>query len=747
MYDLLLINFAPVTGIVCILIFLYTNSILDKRITSMFKLTTYLAILELVAYSAELWTATWAHPSMLRVFLSVVGYTLRPLMLYCILVMILRNHPSKRRKVVLLIPTLVVCLASCTAFFTDIAFTYTQDNQFVRGPLGYLYFVAVLFYFLVALVLSARLFHQNGNLEGLINFVIILMNAVAIGAEAIWQIRGLGGSSMVYSIIFYYMYFQTQNTKKEALEQAQIVNRSLQEKNTIIGALSTEYSSIFIIDWDSARVRLFTLLDRQYEFAAKMVSWCKYYDEAVEAYLKGAILEEERAELREKMNFQRIKQELSEQEIYYVNFHRTLQDVDDHAQFVFSVVPGEDGGKSIVLAIRSINDIVEWEQQKKELLEENLRYMEVVNALAAEYSSVLYFDPHMEHVIPYRLQDVSEEFVRVLEDGISYRTLLENYIDKVVYEEDREKVRAFQAPEYLMKQLEKNGQCSCTYRLEKEGRLLYYEAKAVRTGNREGHFGVVVGFANKDEEIRREMQYQETLERALDRAEQANKSKSIFLFNMSHDIRTPMNGILGFIDIAKRSIGDDKKVEEALGKIQMSGMHLLQLINEILDMSRVENNKVVLNEKPVSIRQAASKLEDMLKADVDKKGQTLIVEFVKLEQDYVYMDELRCNQIALNILSNAVKYTGEGGTIRFRVEQKGEIRQSLWCLHRLKSRKVLRSPIMIGFLWMYRCPEWMVMKLPLLSEQWRILCFPIFPLLHSLPMPLRKTANELWIAE
>ncbi len=673
MDSFLLMNFPPLIGILCILIFLNTNSMLDGKITRLFKVISYMALVEVLAYSLELWTATWEHPSLLRIFLSVVGYTIRPMMLYLIIVLIMRNRMSKRFKFWLRMPTFVVMLASSTAFFSDIAFSYTEENQFVRGPLGYLYFGALSFYFLIALFLSTRFFHKKWNLEGGINLAIIAINVIAIGAEALWNIRGLGGTSMVYAIIFYYMYFQAQSAKREATEKAEIANRNLQEKNTIIGALSTEYSSVFIIDWDSAEIQLYNLLDSGYAFASKMISNCKYYADAVEAYVHGAVPQADREELFDKMRFAKVKEELLSNGIYYVSFHRVLQELDDHAQLVYSLVVKPDGGRSIVLAIRSVNDMVEWERQKKELLEENLRYMEVVNALSAEFSSVIYYELGMKHVIPYRLLDANEEYVKMLERGITFDELFGSHIRMVKYEEDRKLLEPYKTAESTFQQLEKNGgQCVCNFRVDRGGKTYYYQAKVVRTGNEQDGYGAVIGFANKDAEIRKELEYQKTLEKALDKAEAANKAKSAFLFNMSHDIRTPMHAILGFADIAQKHINTPYRVEDALNKVQMSGKHLLALIDQILDMARVENNKVTLNEQPTSIREMVGKLSDMLRIDVDKKHQAFTVEFENISQDWVYLDELRCNQISLNILSNAVKYTGEGGHIRLRVMQEGE---------------------------------------------------------------------------
>ncbi len=162
---------------------------------------------------------------------------------------------------------------------------------------------------------------------------------------------------------------------------------------------------------------------------------------------------------------------------------------------------------------------------------------------------------------------------------------------------------------------------------------------------------------------------QRLLQDALDDAEKASKAKSEFLFNMSHDIRTPMNAIIGFTNIANRNIDDKERVRDCLEKIGTSSRHLLSLINDILDMSKIESGKIAITPRETSIRDMVRNLVALFQAQIIEKKQYFIAEAYDILHENVIVDGLRLNQVLLNIVSNAIKYTPKGGTIIFRVSQ------------------------------------------------------------------------------
>lgn len=160
------------------------------------------------------------------------------------------------------------------------------------------------------------------------------------------------------------------------------------------------------------------------------------------------------------------------------------------------------------------------------------------------------------------------------------------------------------------------------------------------------------------------------VEMARQEALQATKAKSEFLSNMSHDIRTPMNAIVGMTAIATAHIDNQEQVHNCLKKIALSGKHLLGLINDVLDMSKIESGKMTLTLERISLQEVFDGIVSIVQTQIKGKGQNLNVHITDIEAEDVYCDGVRLNQVLLNLLSNAVKYTQEGGTIQLSLYQE-----------------------------------------------------------------------------
>ena len=247
---------------------------------------------------------------------------------------------------------------------------------------------------------------------------------------------------------------------------------------------------------------------------------------------------------------------------------------------------------------------------------------------------------------------------------------MEQYIQAVVHEEDREKMRQFCRVDDLRQKLAEHGVQHANYRAVTGGEVFYYQLKAVRAGSWNRQCGIVIGLRSVDAEIRKEMEQKNLLETALMQANRASKAKSVFLSNMSHDIRTPMNAIVGFTALAIAHIDQHEQVGEYLKKIMTSGNHLLSLINDVLDMSRIESGRMHLDEKPCSLPDILHGLRSILQSDIHAKQLELYMDAVDVLHEEICCDKLRLNQVLLNLLSNAVKYTGAGGIISMRITER-----------------------------------------------------------------------------
>ena len=167
------------------------------------------------------------------------------------------------------------------------------------------------------------------------------------------------------------------------------------------------------------------------------------------------------------------------------------------------------------------------------------------------------------------------------------------------------------------------------------------------------------------------------LQVAVEKAESANHAKSTFLFNMSHDIRTPMNAIIGYADLASRHLDDPAKLKNYMENIQVCGQNLLMLLNNVLDLARIENDKTEMEYSVSDIEKDFRNCVAMFRNQADSKGQTLTVT-TQLQYPYIYADIPHLTEICTNLVSNAVKYTGAGGTIRCDVTQKPGEKEG-WC--------------------------------------------------------------------
>ena len=185
--------------------------------------------------------------------------------------------------------------------------------------------------------------------------------------------------------------------------------------------------------------------------------------------------------------------------------------------------------------------------------------------------------------------------------------------------------------------------------------------------------------ANRDvtEEKLRELRQEEELREAKLKAECANKAKSSFLFNMSHDIRTPMNAIIGYADLASRHLEDTEKLSRYIDNIQICGKKLLSLLSNVLDLARIENNKVEMEYAVSDVREDFTNCVTMFQQQAESKNQTLCMT-EQILYPYVYVDEPHLSEICINIISNAVKYTNAGGTISCKVAQRPCEKED-WC--------------------------------------------------------------------
>lgn len=315
--------------------------------------------------------------------------------------------------------------------------------------------------------------------------------------------------------------------------------------------------------------------------------------------------------------------------------------------------------------------------QEKLLEEEKLRtrHNHMINALASDYRSVYYLNLDSDTGICYQSHTDLEGDGFKVGERFRYLESVTAYAKKYVTENYLEEFLEFISPESVMNGLKDSRVISFTYVINRRGKEAYEAvkfAKVTSPGEKDDSSVHNVGacFVDVDAETRKNLAQQQALSEALATAKQANKAKSAFLSSMSHEIRTPMNAIIGLDNIALNDPDTPEKTKEYLQKIGSSAEHLLHLINDILDMSRIESGRVVLKNEEFSFSKLIEDINTMFSGQANENGVDYQCHIRGEVGEYYVGDNMKLRQVLINIIGNAVKFTPEGGSVSFDVERK-----------------------------------------------------------------------------
>ena len=333
-----------------------------------------------------------------------------------------------------------------------------------------------------------------------------------------------------------------------------------------------------------------------------------------------------------------------------------------------AMVRNQDGD---VIAYTNVKDI-------SDVMEQKVREDAYMHALATEYDSIAIVEMFNDDKQNDRVMihgRLTERLAALIDEETANEERYSKKLDlmsRFVHPDDRKKFYAETRREKVLQASSENRTQTVNFRIvKKSGDYLYYQLCFVPLRDETGKTtSVVAGMKNVDNEVRKEMIARQELETARYAAESANRAKTTFLNNMSHDIRTPMNAIIGYTGLASSHIDSKELVQNYLGKISQSSEHLLSLINDVLDMSRIESGKMVLSEKDEDLSEILHTLRNIVQSDINGKQLDFFMD-CDIRNQFVVCDKLRLNQVLLNILSNSIKYTQAGGTVSVRLKETG----------------------------------------------------------------------------
>ena len=427
------------------------------------------------------------------------------------------------------------------------------------------------------------------------------------------------------------------------------------EEHITLKKLTDTFLSVYYVDFSRDYMHNWKID----EFGKESFGGVMKYSEAMHNYVNQYVAENDRGRCIEMTKAEYVLEKFKTCDRFSIGMTDIMK--GENKDYLFDFVKVSNDGNQCVISCTDVTESLAKErEQQQRLTEQN-----VITAFFLEpFVSAYYVGlEDMTCRILRRTEQLEAEYPIVTD----FIDSLEEYISKEVHPEDQQALRNVVAPEYMHNKLAQQKEYSHTFRCYVEGEERIYKLAVIR-GADEAH--AAFGFTDITEEVHQEREQQRQMAEALAMAESANRAKTTFLNNMSHDIRTPMNAIIGFTGLAASHINNKELVQNYLGKINQSSSHLLSLINDVLDMSRIESGKMNIEEAPENLPQIIHTLRDIVQADIHAKQHDFYIDTVNVNDENVICDKLRLNQVLLNILSNSIKYTSQGGTISMRITEK-----------------------------------------------------------------------------
>jgi len=440
-------------------------------------------------------------------------------------------------------------------------------------------------------------------------------------------------------------------------------NRIMNERNQVLSALSRYYTTVLLCDlkqdtFEIIKADAFTYND--HEEKQELVRGSNCYSERIRYFFENVLIKDSAPEYLEKLLPDNLMKELKETDIIEL-YHKTIPNENGFKHFLARAIrlSYDEEHFKIILGFYSVDEIIKKEQEIE-------LQREIIAGLGKEYFSVLAVDLDKDQVFSYR---ESEENGRIISDFCRecdnrWSKIIPSYAKVMVSDNTNGEFEKQLGLEALRSQ-EKD--YSMTYEFKSETGINYHQVRVAYVKKKDGTRMAVVGTRNIDSLIKKERMQEEKLKKAYDAAKSANKAKTEFLNNMSHDIRTPMNVILGYNQLMKSLLTEPKQLDYQK-KIEQSGKLLLSIINNVLDMARIESGNMKVDENFEIVGEVVDEILSTFSSEAEEKGIHLSSS-VQVTHKNILCDSTKIRKIYVNLVSNAIKYTPSGGNITITVEE------------------------------------------------------------------------------
>ena len=429
---------------------------------------------------------------------------------------------------------------------------------------------------------------------------------------------------------------------------------------SVAQALATDYFCIYYVNTDNDRFIEYSASPEYRRLGLPRTS--DNFTQFSREIFEHIVYPEDRERFLEDFTKEKVLSALSSHQTYTITFRMLFENIPTYVHLKVTRMIEEEG-HHVVVGISSVDEQMKAREAYEREHHASMTYSRVAQALAGDYFSIYVVDPDTDHFVEYSAAEKYDE-LGVEKAGDDFFNTSRRNMSRIIYDGDRDRFMGIFTKERVMSILERDGSFTMKYRLMFGEDPVYVSMKATLLADRDGRH-LIIGTNNIDAQMKREQEYQRKMSDA------RTSAKNDFLANMSHDIRTPMNAIVGYTNIARNNMDNRELIRDALDKIGSSSHFLLSLINDILDISKIESGKMQLSCAPCDLHEIFHRIEDITALQAKDKSLNISYDHDSIRHFRVLTDELRIEQILINIIGNAIKYTPEGKDVKLKVEELG----------------------------------------------------------------------------
>ncbi len=575
---------------------------------------------------------------------------------------------KKQKSPFILLPGIINIVIAASSYWTGAFYFIDEKNNFILAPDYYVDVISVYFYFILIAIVGLVKWKTSSSTStrkrASISSSLVIPPLVTVILFFFFpDLLFLHSFGVTLSIASVYVRLQKQEVTSTIRHTETVKENAILYRNTVL----SNALQFMVINLTTNKVEELIIPQKPEMTIQTLIQSgavrSNNYFEIVNAWSKN-IIDISQAEIDEIYNRDGLKCRFEAGENKVTDVFQVLKKNGEISWCNQDIIMAKNQKTGDIIATVTITDITE-----QKIHDKAFEYQQaVIGALAYGSPSYWIIDSETEDFIDYHIENERHAGIIATEGlGSTYSEFIARVYEFMKKDAGSEELYNYFKIDTVREKLKDNIQYIVPFNLNYAKEKIYFQISYTKVVL-DGKDAFILSTRDITENVVRERNLRHEIAEALKKAEKASEAKSSFLFNMSHDIRTPMNAILGFNEMAVKHIDDKEKALDALNKAKYSGEHMLSVINDILDIARIESGKMKLNIDVLDVKDSFSKFDDMFSLAMKQKGIDFkIINNTKTR--YVYADYLRISQVMTNLLSNAMKFTDSGGSVTFTANE------------------------------------------------------------------------------